>query len=168
MTAVTKEQMLDSTYQAMAMKRREDGLRVIRDAQWNADIESAIRALIENSDNDGPGLPTRQAGGSHMRPPSSDMGEGATPSPGPSISVDEALGIIENILARIVATVENTELTNSGWSALAVLRGATKKRVSREWVEDWAAKHFDDDWYFVDCILAMLKDLGIAVEGEEQ
>jgi len=46
---ITKEQMLEWLYQAIAMKRRGDGLRVICDAQWNADVRSAIRALIESS-----------------------------------------------------------------------------------------------------------------------
>jgi uncharacterized NAD-dependent epimerase/dehydratase family protein len=46
---ITREQMLDWLYQAIAMKRRGDGLRVIADGQWNADMRSAIRSLIESS-----------------------------------------------------------------------------------------------------------------------
>jgi hypothetical protein len=46
---VKKEQMLEWLYQAIAMRRREDGLRVVCDGQWNADMRSAIRSLIESS-----------------------------------------------------------------------------------------------------------------------
>jgi len=51
---VKKEQMLEWLYQAIAMRRREDGLRVVCDGQWNADMRSAIRSLIESSGEKAP------------------------------------------------------------------------------------------------------------------
>ena len=79
---ITREQMLDWLYQAIAMKRRGDGLRVIADGQWNADMRSAIRSLIESSgetENKEPGA------GPRIFP---SVGQNPTlggPSPGPSV-----------------------------------------------------------------------------------
>jgi hypothetical protein len=136
---VSREEMLEWLYQAIAMRRREDGLRVICDEQWNADMRSAIRALIESA-----------------------------PAPLPA-EVEEAIGNLclacgeqencDGCIRRKVCLHKK---------ALAILRSALNpKRVTREWVEAWANTICSDSDYVRETredLTRMVRELGVEVE----
>jgi len=150
---ITKEQMLDWLYQAIAMKRRGDGLRVIADGQWNADMRSAIRSLIESS-------------GDKAVPASDRLTVPCENDPMPA-EVEEAMRWFNDVLSLLESI--NIRIDETDAPHVAVIRAALSKppvSVTREWIRKCVRGWMDCSCptSIEDLVIDIIREKGIEVE----